>query len=110
MQLEELKDVLDKVLLFEKTPCPFKRDFTVELPEAPTTPAKKRIWTPVERPKLETSPLSRSSQMDDAVLVRRFSHTPSIAETKPVLATLPLSIPKKSPAVIAIQTDHDSIQ
>lgn len=48
---EGLKEVLSQVLLFEKTPCPFKRSFTVELPEAPTTPVKKRPWRPVHTPK-----------------------------------------------------------
>jgi hypothetical protein len=47
----ELKEVLCQVLLFEKTPCPFKRSFTVELPEAPKTPVKRRPWRPVHTPK-----------------------------------------------------------
>lgn len=57
-RVEELKAVFEKVLLFEKTPCPFKRNFTVELPEPPLTPVKKRPWKPVEKPKLiiETAP------------------------------------------------------
>ena len=41
-----LRDVLDQILQFEKTPCPFARTFTVELPERPQTPVKKRPWTP----------------------------------------------------------------
>ncbi|TVY23295.1 hypothetical protein LHYA1_G007870 [Lachnellula hyalina] len=48
-RIQELKEVLSKVLLFEKTPCPFQRDFVIELPEAPKTPIKKRPWKPVER-------------------------------------------------------------
>jgi hypothetical protein len=48
---EGLKEVLSQVLLFEKTSCPFKRSFTVELPEAPTTPVKRRPWRPVHTPK-----------------------------------------------------------
>ncbi|KAI3401457.1 hypothetical protein diail_10891 [Diaporthe ilicicola] len=44
-----LREILDKILQFEKTPCPFKRDFTVQLPERPTTPVKKRPWTPPVR-------------------------------------------------------------
>ncbi|KAE8450058.1 hypothetical protein EG329_007198 [Mollisiaceae sp. DMI_Dod_QoI] len=51
--VEELKRVLEQVLRFEKTPCPFQRDFIVELPEEPQTPIKKRPWRPVERPKNE---------------------------------------------------------
>ncbi|KAK1753525.1 inheritance of peroxisomes protein 1-domain-containing protein [Echria macrotheca] len=45
-----LREVFDKILQFEKTECPFKRTFTVELPEPPSTPVKKRPWTPVRRP------------------------------------------------------------
>ncbi|KAL0936712.1 uncharacterized protein CTRU02_208927 [Colletotrichum truncatum] len=40
------KGVLDQILQFEKTECPFQRSFTVILPEKPTTPMKKRPWTP----------------------------------------------------------------
>ena len=50
-RVEELKTVLGQVLRFEKTHCPFQRDFIVELPEAPKTPVKKRPWKPVERSK-----------------------------------------------------------
>ncbi|ETS84049.1 hypothetical protein PFICI_05925 [Pestalotiopsis fici W106-1] len=42
-----LRDVFDNILLFEKTECPFVRSFTVELPERPQTPVKKKPWTPV---------------------------------------------------------------
>ncbi|OIW26382.1 hypothetical protein CONLIGDRAFT_683368 [Coniochaeta ligniaria NRRL 30616] len=45
----ELREVLGQILQFEKTECPFKRGFTVELPERPQTPVKKRPWTPVSR-------------------------------------------------------------
>lgn len=38
--------MLDRILQLEKTPCPFERSFTVELPERPKTPPKKRPWTP----------------------------------------------------------------
>lgn len=57
-QAEGLKEVLAKILLFEKTPCPFRRDFTVELPEPPETPVKKKPWRPVERLKLEMTPMT----------------------------------------------------
>jgi hypothetical protein len=61
---EELKEVLGKVLLFEKTPCPFQRSFVVELPETPKTPIKKKPWRPVERAKVE--PLSSESNVEEA--------------------------------------------
>ncbi|RYP45106.1 hypothetical protein DL768_008498 [Monosporascus sp. mg162] len=41
-----LRDVFDRILLFEKTECPFQRSFTVELPQQPQTPVKKKPWTP----------------------------------------------------------------
>ncbi|KAK1975399.1 inheritance of peroxisomes protein 1-domain-containing protein [Colletotrichum cereale] len=41
-----LKGVWDQILQFEKTECPFKRSFTIHLPDKPTTPVKKRPWTP----------------------------------------------------------------
>ncbi|KAL2268098.1 hypothetical protein VTJ83DRAFT_2944 [Remersonia thermophila] len=44
-----LREVFDAILLFEKTECPFQRPFTVELPERPQTPVKKRPWTPARR-------------------------------------------------------------
>lgn len=44
-----LREVLDRILQFEKTECPFQRSFTVELPERPQTPVKKKPWTPVRR-------------------------------------------------------------
>ncbi|KAF9870420.1 hypothetical protein CkaCkLH20_12087 [Colletotrichum karsti] len=40
------KVVLDQILQFEKTECPFRRSFTILLPEKPNTPVKKRPWTP----------------------------------------------------------------
>ena len=45
-KVDELKRVFTKVLQFEVTPCPFKRGFTVELPERSTEPVKKRPWRP----------------------------------------------------------------
>ncbi|SPQ25821.1 8baf18b7-203b-44ab-92c7-7395675baa57 [Thermothielavioides terrestris] len=46
---QQLRNVFDAILLFEKTACPFKRSFTVELPERPQTAVRKRPWTPVRR-------------------------------------------------------------
>ncbi|KAK5653520.1 hypothetical protein OQA88_8779 [Cercophora sp. LCS_1] len=43
-----LREVFGRILQFEKTECPFKRTFVVELPERPLTPAIKRPWTPVQ--------------------------------------------------------------
>ncbi|CAM1503732.1 Fc.00g013230.m01.CDS01 [Cosmosporella sp. VM-42] len=58
---QNLRVILDHILQFEKTECPFKRSFTVVLPETPKTPAKKRPWAPVPRSlpaTPETDPIS----------------------------------------------------
>ena len=47
--MDDLKNVLSKVLQYEATPCPFKRGFTVDLPEPPKQPVQKRPWRPKER-------------------------------------------------------------
>ncbi|KAF4993802.1 hypothetical protein FDECE_13305 [Fusarium decemcellulare] len=49
---EELREVLDKILQFEKTECPFKRSFTVHL--EPQTPVRLRPWAPTQRPVSDT--------------------------------------------------------
>ncbi|KAF1810833.1 hypothetical protein P152DRAFT_475289 [Eremomyces bilateralis CBS 781.70] len=50
--VEEFKTKIGTVLLYEKTPCPFKRRFHVELPDQPQTPArKKRIGNPDKKAK-----------------------------------------------------------
>jgi len=63
----QLRGVFDAVLLFEKTPCPFQRSFTVVLPERPQTPVKKRPWTPVrstlaQLPPTPITPVQASSR------------------------------------------------
>ncbi|KAI1275036.1 inheritance of peroxisomes protein 1-domain-containing protein [Xylaria sp. FL0933] len=45
LRAELLRDVLDRILLFEKTHCPFQRSFTVDLPDPPETPIRKKAWT-----------------------------------------------------------------
>ncbi|KAL9598943.1 MAG: hypothetical protein Q9179_003722 [Wetmoreana sp. 5 TL-2023] len=48
-KVEEFKATLEKILQYETTPCPFKRGFTVDLPEKPNTPVRKKPWRPRER-------------------------------------------------------------
>lgn len=50
-KVDEFKAVLDQVLQYEKTPCPFARGFQVELPERPKTPPPRRPKKPPERAK-----------------------------------------------------------
>jgi hypothetical protein len=68
------------VLLFERTPCPFQRDFTVELPEPPLTPVKKRPWKPVERPKLVIDPIPNHRE-DNKFSIQRPLKEPSVSST-----------------------------
>ncbi|KAL4751627.1 hypothetical protein BDW72DRAFT_173387 [Aspergillus terricola var. indicus] len=42
----QMKDALPKILRYEVTPCPFKRGFTVEIPEEAKAPRRKRAWRP----------------------------------------------------------------
>ncbi|KAJ9611268.1 hypothetical protein H2200_004451 [Cladophialophora chaetospira] len=43
-KVEEMKTALGKVLRFERTPCPFKRAFHVDLPDDAITPRRKGTW------------------------------------------------------------------
>ncbi|CZR57533.1 uncharacterized protein PAC_07422 [Phialocephala subalpina] len=91
----ELKKVLEQVLRFEKTPCPFQRDFTVELPEEPATPIKKRPWRPIERPKKEeTFGDSRSRASSTSQTPKETPTTPQRADSVPPLDRLPIPLEK----------------
>lgn len=57
-KVAEFKKVLTRVLQFERTPCPFRRGFIVELPERPTEPVRKRPW----RPRQESQPSTGQDQ------------------------------------------------
>lgn len=64
----KLKDILDKILLFEKTECPFERSFIVPLPERSPTPIKLKAWTPegknlISTPFSDLSPLLPSARL-----------------------------------------------
>lgn len=43
-KVEEFKEVISKILKFEKTPCPFIRAFQVDLPEDAITPRRRGTW------------------------------------------------------------------
>jgi hypothetical protein len=45
----DLKTALPTVLRYEVTPCPFKRAFTVEIPEDAMAPRRKKAWRPKDR-------------------------------------------------------------
>ncbi|KAE8390183.1 inheritance of peroxisomes protein 1-domain-containing protein [Aspergillus alliaceus] len=44
-----MKVALPQILRYEVTPCPFKRGFTVEIPEEAKVPRRKRAWRPKGR-------------------------------------------------------------
>jgi hypothetical protein len=44
-----LKEALPQILRYEVTPCPFKRGFTVEIPEEAKVPRRKKAWRPKGR-------------------------------------------------------------
>lgn len=88
LRVDELKKVLDQVLRYEKTPCPFQRDFVVELPERPSTPIKKRPWKPIEMPQ---SPSIRKSSPLVEITAKEEEDIPAleIAESRPSTPSAP---------------------
>ncbi|KAI3319040.1 inheritance of peroxisomes protein 1-domain-containing protein [Xylariaceae sp. AK1471] len=74
-----LRDVFDKILLFEKTECPFERSFTVRLPDPPETPIKKKAWT-AEGKNLISSPFESdlSPPAHAPMIIRREKRATSI--------------------------------
>jgi hypothetical protein len=75
-KVEELKVLLKKILRFERTPCPFKRGFHVDLAESDITPRRKGTWKRRQSLQIPTpvggtpSPLSRGkSSRTDAMQV-----------------------------------------
>lgn len=83
-----LRDVFDKILLFEKTECPFERSFTVQLPDPPETPVKKKAWTAEGKNLISSafqSDLSPPGHEPKAINrgERAFSHGISLANFEP---------------------------
>lgn len=73
---QTLRVVFDQILQFEKTECPFKRTFSVPLPEKPTLPVKKRPWTPVLKPSPLSGPVVPDTTSDSSSAVRQANSTP----------------------------------
>jgi hypothetical protein len=62
---QALEDVLDTILLFEKTHCPFKRSFTVDIPdEGFFRQVGGKIWKPRSRQMSETPETEMRSDAD----------------------------------------------
>ncbi|KAL8780581.1 MAG: hypothetical protein Q9194_000853 [Teloschistes cf. exilis] len=72
-KLADFKSTLGKILQYETTQCPFKRGFTVELPDKPQTPVRKKPWKPREKPQ----PASTADQS------QRIVREPRIWEKQP---------------------------
>lgn len=117
-KVEQLKTVLDVVLLYEKTQCPFRRGFDVELPERPSTPTRRqskktpekakkwlfdKTWVPEDGPRPST-PLSGSSDSgtnDDRSSIStrsdRSSDSPrTLGDTTPSRPALVPSVPERA--------------
>ncbi|EGY20299.1 uncharacterized protein VDAG_02315 [Verticillium dahliae VdLs.17] len=78
-----LRGVFDQILQFEKTACPFKRSFTIALPEKPKTPIKKRPWTPVRRSITPTAmTIVEATTTPPARTTRRKSESPAARQLK----------------------------
>ncbi|KAL8767111.1 MAG: hypothetical protein Q9209_006273 [Squamulea sp. 1 TL-2023] len=85
-KVEDFKRMLAKVLQYETTPCPFKRGFTVDLPEKPKTPVRKKPWKPRERPPPGSMPeRSRKTEWQH----RLWGKSPVLAE-RPSTSDVPL--------------------
>ncbi|KAG9229639.1 inheritance of peroxisomes protein 1-domain-containing protein [Amylocarpus encephaloides] len=82
-RVEQLKVVLSKVLLFEKTPCPFQRDFVIELPEAPQTPVVKRPWRPSRSSSTAVDIQQKTQELDRPSPPNSPLATPSHSPTTP---------------------------
>ncbi|KAJ5608736.1 hypothetical protein N7528_009303 [Penicillium herquei] len=73
--VEDLKAALPTVLRYEVTPCPFKRAFTVELPEEATAPRRKKAW----RPKGRKEGVAASARGDHGLLEARSDWPDSVS-------------------------------
>ncbi|RBR13423.1 uncharacterized protein FIESC28_08204 [Fusarium coffeatum] len=74
---EELREVLNNVLQFEKTECPFKRTFTVDLPEQ--VPITILPWTPRSQPTIpdDVASISSAGSRRSSFVGRTTTPTPS---------------------------------
>ncbi|KAL2369534.1 hypothetical protein BDBG_05140 [Blastomyces gilchristii SLH14081] len=81
-QVEKLKQVLRAIIRYEVTPCPFKRGFSVELPEDANTPRKKKAWRPKLDPSFEPRKLSFGDASSDGVGCWRSDTASTRADTE----------------------------
>lgn len=103
-QAQALRDVFDKVLQFEKTPCPFQRAFHVELPEPSQAPVKKRPWAPTRRTSLQLppTPISPEDLTPRAPLMGERTRTTSFSRNVDSALTPTLTPPTLTPTLPTI--------
>ncbi|KAF5626418.1 hypothetical protein F52700_8663 [Fusarium sp. NRRL 52700] len=99
---EELREVLDKILQFEKTECPFKRTFTVDLPEQ--VPVTILPWTPRAQPMTPSEEATLASSTDS----RRSSFVGRASTPTPLIPRQPRDIPT-SPIPTRPETTASSV-
>ena len=105
--VEELKRVLGRVIMYEKTPCPFKRGFQIDVPELPEIPGRRmsrdhskarkwefdEFWRPEGADR--TRPDSSSGSEDDTR--RRRSAVAAIGTAR--VAATPKDVDNQSPTL-----------
>ncbi|RAL06108.1 uncharacterized protein BO80DRAFT_395555 [Aspergillus ibericus CBS 121593] len=72
-----MKTVLPGVLRYEVTPCPFKRGFTVEIPEEAKAPRRKRAWRPKGR--RDSAPITSTYHQGELKLKEDLAKVPPSA-------------------------------
>ncbi|KAL9018555.1 MAG: hypothetical protein Q9185_004157 [Variospora sp. 1 TL-2023] len=105
-KVDEFKSTLGKVLQYETTPCPFKRGFTVDLPEKPKTPVRKKPWQPQERPQ----PAAAAEKSDRAGRGLRRWQRPTIPVNKPHAAGLSVKEDEDTVAEYSDSVPEDSAE
>ncbi|KND90795.1 hypothetical protein TOPH_04445 [Tolypocladium ophioglossoides CBS 100239] len=78
----DFRDILDGLLEFEKTQCPFQRPFTVVLPEQPNLPVKKRPWAPA-RPDVQSAPSHGAEYCSNGTASTSYSTSHQVNTTTP---------------------------
>ncbi|TQS35338.1 hypothetical protein Golomagni_04243 [Golovinomyces magnicellulatus] len=68
LRVEELKRILDQILRFEKTPCPFRRNFSIQLTTPPLTPVKKKPWKAFNK-----SEVTEKNDLESSKILKRYN-------------------------------------
>lgn len=84
-KVDDFKEVLTKVLQYEVTPCPFKRGFTIDLPQPPTQPVKRLPWRPKDRLDAVSQAASEALEdFGDFLTAERLTPSSDVEEEKSV--------------------------